>query len=114
MTQANTSSTPTQAIDSHLIPITFFDDKFAAVKYEDSLTLPDLADEILRMTDRAKKKLPWLKLAKFGDIRTANNSLRSNDNVRAPEPTPASSTRAAATSSRWTATTRTIPPTSPA
>ena len=81
MTQANTSSTAAQAIDSHLIPITFFDDKFAAVKYEDSLTLPDLADEIRRMTDRAKKKLPWLKLAIFGNIRTANNSLRSNDNV---------------------------------
>jgi hypothetical protein len=30
----------------------------------------------------AKDKLPWLKLAVFGDERTRNNSLRHNANVK--------------------------------
>jgi hypothetical protein len=83
MHQRNPSvSVPQPALDVHQIAVTFFDDKFAFVKYEDALTLPDLADEIRRLTDTAKKKLPWLKLARFGDTPSSKGCLRTNENLR--------------------------------
>jgi len=74
----NSKKTDT-AQPEHLV--TFFDDKFASVKYEDTLTLEDLADEIRNMRDTSKKKLPWLKLARFGDQRSKNNCLRTDKNL---------------------------------
>jgi Virulence-associated protein E-like domain len=82
MHQRNLSaSVPQPALDVHQIPVTFFDDKFAFVKYEDALTLPDLAEEIRLLTDTAKKKLPWLKLARFGDTPSTKGCLRTNENL---------------------------------
>jgi hypothetical protein len=82
MTQRNASRpVPQQTVDVHQIPITFFDDKFAAVQYRESLTLPQLADEIRYMTDSRKTRLPWLKLALFGDVASAKGCLRTNANT---------------------------------
>jgi hypothetical protein len=81
MQQRNASSPVPQSIDDHQIPITFFDDKFAAVQYRESLTLPQLADEIRWMTDSKKTRLPWLKLALFGDQASAKGCLRTNANT---------------------------------
>jgi hypothetical protein len=82
MHQRNLSvSVPQPALDVHQIAVTFFDDKFAFVKYEDRLTLPDLAEEIRTLTDTSKKKLPWLKLAQFGDTPSPKGCLRTNENL---------------------------------
>jgi hypothetical protein len=76
------ASVPQPTLDQHKVSLTFFDDKFAAVQYRDSLTLPQLADEIRFMTDSKKTKLPWLKLALFGEQPSARNCLRTNENLR--------------------------------
>jgi len=82
MSQRNASQpVPQQTVDVHQIPITFFDDKFAAVQYRESMTLPQLADEIRWMTDSRKTRLPWLKLALFGDQASAKGCLRTNANT---------------------------------
>jgi len=82
MAQRNASQpVPQQTVNDHQIPITFFDDKFAAVQYRESLTLPQLADEIRYMTDSRKTRLPWLKLALFGDQASAKGCLRTNANT---------------------------------
>lgn len=61
--------------------VTFFPDFAAATKREEALHLPDLASRIATTTAPTKAALPWLKLARFGDHRTDNNSLRNNANV---------------------------------
>jgi hypothetical protein len=61
--------------------VTFFDDYAAATKREEQLSGIDLANKILATSSNAKAKLPWLKCARFGDIRTDANSLRHNSNV---------------------------------
>jgi hypothetical protein len=55
----------------------------AASKAERRLTLPTLADLIRSTTAPRKERLPWLKLARFGDRRTAKGSLRHDSNVLA-------------------------------
>ena len=47
----------------------------------EALTLLDLRARILEATASTKEKLPWLKLATFGDKRTDDGSLRHNANV---------------------------------
>ena len=42
-----------------------------------------LAARILDTTAKEKERLPWLKLARFGDKRTTQNSLRHDANVLA-------------------------------
>jgi hypothetical protein len=71
----------TQSVIEHKIPLTFFDDQRAKIAYRDQLTLPDLADEIRFMTDSSKRKLPWLKLALFGDQPTKKGCYRSDANL---------------------------------
>lgn len=71
---------PVAALDLPLT-VTFFPSFGAAQKREERLSLRDLMPRILQATSKSKSKLPWLKLAKFGEIRTGKNSLRHNDNV---------------------------------
>jgi len=66
---------------AHLVPITFFPDIYAFSSTTKSLTLWDLRDLIRSTTATTKLKLPWLKLARFGDNRSDNKSLRWNENV---------------------------------
>jgi hypothetical protein len=61
--------------------VTFFADFAAKTKYEQSVGLDDLAQLIHNAAAPAKKQLPWLKLARFGDTRTEKGSLRHNANL---------------------------------
>ena len=70
-----------QSFDDHKIAVTFFPSHTAKTKTSESLTLPELGDKILQMTKPGKKRLPWLKLAVFGDARTEAGALRHDDNV---------------------------------
>ena len=63
--------------------LTTFKDYAAATKHEESCTLRTLAESIRGTTASKKEALPWLKLARFGDVRTDKNSLRHDANVLA-------------------------------
>ena len=63
--------------------VTFFEDERAQTLSAKEMTLDELRDLVLNTTAATKAGLPLLKLAKFGDKRTENNSLRSNGNVTA-------------------------------
>jgi hypothetical protein len=68
-------------IDTRPVAVTFFRDEFAKKLDAKDMLLPDLRDLILKETASTKDQLPWLKLATFGDKRTAKGSLRHDDNV---------------------------------
>jgi AAA domain/Primase C terminal 2 (PriCT-2) len=61
--------------------VTTFRDAYAKTKRCAEISLPELCEPILKVTARKKFRLPWLKLAKFGDTRSANKCFRYNDNV---------------------------------
>jgi hypothetical protein len=63
------------------IPVTFFTDYAAATKHEEAYTPRALAERIRTVTAPAKVRLPWLKLATFGERRSDKNSLRNDANV---------------------------------
>jgi hypothetical protein len=63
------------------IYVTFFPDIAAKQLTTENLTLHEIGASILITTRRTKAKLPWLKLAVFGDRRTAKGSLRHDANV---------------------------------
>lgn len=59
-----------------VILATFFRTYSALSKTETALKPDDLASRIKVQTASEKKKLPWLKLARFGDRKTNKGSLR--------------------------------------
>jgi hypothetical protein len=64
--------------------VTFFCDYAARVKTEESLTLEALADRIRSTSAPSKDALPWIKLARFGNIpnpSSRSGSVRWNGNV---------------------------------
>jgi hypothetical protein len=61
--------------------VTFFRNAYAKTLTFKELTLEQLRDLVATTTADDKKKLPWLKLAKFGDQRSADGSLRNNSNL---------------------------------
>jgi hypothetical protein len=63
--------------------VTFFDNEAAQTKSEERCTISTLAARIYSATASVKTALPWLKAARFGDHRSKQNSLRTNDNVAA-------------------------------
>jgi putative DNA primase/helicase len=63
--------------------VTRFGAAAASEKEELSFTLEGLVDIVLRQRGPSKGDLPWLKLARFGDIRSDKNSLRYDNNVLA-------------------------------
>jgi hypothetical protein len=69
-------------IATHPVKVTFFQNQSAQSLRTADLTLPQLYDQILAMTGESKMKLPWLKLAIFGDKRSNANCLRTNDNLQ--------------------------------
>jgi hypothetical protein len=73
---------PASPLDRPLA-VTVFLDRRAQEKREHLLTLRELLPLIRDTTGDAKDRLPWLKLARFGDARTSKNSLRHNANVLA-------------------------------
>ena len=63
------------------LAVTFFQDAGASRKSEVSTTLLSLAEKIRNTCAPEKAKLPWLKLARFGNDRTDKGSLRHDRNV---------------------------------
>jgi hypothetical protein len=63
------------------IVVTFFAAADAANKREERITPAALADRIRVTTAASKPLLPWLKLATFGEHRSAKGSLRHDANV---------------------------------
>ena len=63
------------------IAVTFFRNYAAATKAEKLHTPRSLANQIRAVTAVSKDKLPWLKLARFGDLRSEKGSLRHDANV---------------------------------
>jgi hypothetical protein len=50
--------------------VTFFENEYARVCKEAMISLRDLRDLILETTAPTKARLPWLKLARFGEAKT--------------------------------------------
>jgi hypothetical protein len=69
-----------QALDRPL-KLTRFPSQRALTKKELHLSLRTLAGKIERQTAASKDKLPWIKLATFGDAKSAKGCLRTNGNV---------------------------------
>jgi len=69
--------------DSLRFAVTFFQDHAASSKHEEFYTLPSLAARIRATTATEKRRLPWLKLARFGEQRTEKGSLRHDANMLA-------------------------------
>ena len=63
--------------------VTFFPDRFGKTLDPQRATLQGLAATISCATRKQKHELPLLKLARFGDQRSDEGSLRHNDNVLA-------------------------------
>ena len=74
---------PTTDLETHRVAVTFFADQYAKKKVVKQLTLGDILEMVLHVRAPTKKKLPWLKLATFGDKTTGKGSLRHDDNVLA-------------------------------
>jgi hypothetical protein len=68
-------------LDQHKIHVSFFKDEFAKTLTTADLTLPELGERIRKTSGPTKLKLPWLKLATFGDVKTDKGSLRTDGNV---------------------------------
>lgn len=73
---------PGRALDM-LICVTIFRSFAAQEKTEEIISLRGLAPRLRQTKAATKAALPWLKLAQFGDARTAKGSLRHDANVRA-------------------------------
>jgi hypothetical protein len=65
------------------VRLTVFQDRFARSKTEKLIDLAGLCASVSTTSARAKGKLPLLKLATFGDLRSDKDSLRHNANVLA-------------------------------
>lgn len=65
------------------IAVTFFENYAAIQKHEEAYSLRSLASQIQTVTAPEKSRLPWLKLARFGEARTQKGSLRHDANVLA-------------------------------
>jgi hypothetical protein len=65
------------------ITVTRFDDAGARRAFRHLVPLRGLAQKIEARRAETKDRLPWLKLASFGDQRTDKGSLRNNANVTA-------------------------------
>jgi hypothetical protein len=67
-------------LDRSLV-LTVFADELARTKVERTTSLRDLAKRVHQDSASSKIRLPWLKLARFGNISTTKGSLRHNANV---------------------------------
>lgn len=71
---------PTSPLDRPLT-VTFFKNFGASEKQETRTSLRNLMPRIVNTSRDTKDRLPWLKLARFGNKRTPKNSLRHDGNV---------------------------------
>ena len=80
-TLSDLNSLPVSALD-RTITITRFPTMGAKVKFEIQASLREFAPYLLTIWGLSKDRLPWFKLASFGDKRKAgSNCLRSNENM---------------------------------
>lgn len=79
--QPGAQPTPQPSPLDQPIAVTFFPDAFAMTKHEEAFTMRALAPRILTITAARKGKLPWLKFARFGELRSDAGSLRHDNNV---------------------------------
>ena len=63
------------------INITFFSDEYAKTKTERITSLRDAVSMLTATTAHRKTALPWLKLARFGNLTTQRGSLRHDENL---------------------------------
>ena len=77
MSAAKDASSPV----NHRIAVTMFPDFGASTKSEELLSLATLAPRIQTTSGPVKDHLPWLKLARFGTLKTDKNCLRHDKNV---------------------------------
>lgn len=78
----STASDPGSAPNSApKMVVTFFTDAFAQTKAEERIPIDRLVDRIGNVSQATKDLLPWLKCARFGNIRSDKNSLRHDANV---------------------------------
>jgi hypothetical protein len=63
------------------VTVTFFENSAAKRKREEQCTIADLAGRIKAATAATKARLPWLKLARFGDRATDEGCLRNDANL---------------------------------
>lgn len=76
------ASGPRDWVSELLVTLTIFQNQNATKKRELVLSLPKLA-ELIKSTNAPKKeKLPWLKLASFGEFKSLKGSLRHDGNVK--------------------------------
>jgi hypothetical protein len=61
--------------------VTFFPNFAATTKREEILAIEELAELIRQTSKHRKNALPWLKGARFGDLRTDKRCLRNDANV---------------------------------
>jgi hypothetical protein len=61
--------------------VTFFADYAASTNRRQALTLNELAGRIANTSAATKDRLPWLKFATFGDVRSSKGSLRHDANM---------------------------------
>jgi hypothetical protein len=61
--------------------VTLFDDVYARSLHAKEMTVAELYELIGKTTAPSKDRLPLLKLARFGSLRSANGSLRHDGNV---------------------------------
>ena len=71
----------TEPVASAQVKVSFFADAYAKSIESKKTSLESLRDRIARTNASEKKSLPWLKLAQFGETRSANGSLRHDANV---------------------------------
>jgi hypothetical protein len=67
--------------DENVLAVTLFSDHAARNKRQLVVTIDELAALIRDTSAPAKDRLPWLKLARFGNARSKHGSLRNNDNL---------------------------------
>jgi hypothetical protein len=65
------------------IRLTLFSNFAAQSKCEREIGLPQMVDLIRTRSATVKDRLPWLKLARFGSVKTTHRSLRHDANVLA-------------------------------
>lgn len=80
ITPGNDGGLTPSALDRPVF-VTFFADQFASRKSTAETSLRDLMPMIRDTVAETKGALPWLKLARFGDLRSDKNSFRFNENV---------------------------------
>jgi hypothetical protein len=70
------------AIATHKISVTFFKNQFADFFEQESLIVPEIKERMLATVKGSKERLPFMKLASFGNLRNVNDCLRYDDNCK--------------------------------